>query len=120
MRNLILVKVALCLFSSSGVLYAYLQQQNELTRLKIEIPKLAKEVRILDEINTRLHYEIEQFENPEHLLMVAKRPEFGHLKYPVMGDILVMNSSKESIPETQEEKLESLILPSPQIILGTR
>lgn len=119
MRNLIVIKVALCLLSSSGVLYAYLQQQNELTKLKIDIPKLAKEVRMLDETNTRLRYEIEQFENPENLLIIAKRPEFGHLRYPVLGEILVMNTIKTPHEEVKEGKGEGQVLSSPQILLGS-
>jgi hypothetical protein len=114
MRKIFFVQVLVCAFSCGGVLYAYVQKQNDLIKVRIELPKLAREVRLLEELNSRLRYEIERFENPRHLMNLAKRPEFSHLKHPLIGEIFVLRAPEEaqSIQEeaTFQPKVRSIFI----------
>jgi len=56
--------------------------------LRLKIPTLVKEVKQIREKNTHLQYQIEQFENPIHLMELARKPEHSHMKYPSLNDII--------------------------------
>lgn len=114
MKKIFFVQVLVCAFSCGGVLYAYVRQQNDVTKVRIELPRLTREVRQLEEQNSRLRYEIERFENPKHLMELAKRPEFSHLKHPLIDEIFVLQV-KEDLPETKEE---SKLLPRVRAIFA--
>ncbi len=87
----ILVKLTICVALGGGCLYAHLHQINRLTHLKMAFPALEGEVRELQETTHRLAYQIEQFENPVHLIDLARRPEFGHLHHPLLQEILTVS-----------------------------
>lgn len=120
MKKFLILKVLICALSFGGVLYAYLEQQNDLTKLKIGLPELSKEIRILEEENTHLRYEIEQFENPKHLMELAKRPEFSHLKHPIVNEVLVMSPGPEIefVEEVEENNHFAPLLP--RILMGAK
>lgn len=82
----LLLRLFLCIFSACAALYAYIDKQNELTELRLAIPSLAKKVHELQEENNHLKYEIDRFESPLHLMEIARKPMFGHLKYPYLKD----------------------------------
>jgi hypothetical protein len=86
----VLLRVLVCLLFSGVMLYSYLKQQNDLTQLRIDLPLLSKEIKTLQQDNIRLRYEIERFESPEHLLSLARLPEYSHLKHPIVKEILVV------------------------------
>jgi hypothetical protein len=44
-------------------------------------------VRTIKEENIRLQYEIEQFENPQHLMELSRHTAFTHLKHPLVKDV---------------------------------
>jgi hypothetical protein len=94
----IVIQILICLFAAMFTIYAYIEKQNSLTELRLMIPVVGKEVRRLTEENIRLRYEIEQFESPVHLMELARKPEFGHLKYPSLDEILEIKDS-ENPPE---------------------
>ncbi len=71
-------------------LYFYIDKVNELTELRLRIVPLAKEAQTLREENVRLQYLVDQFESPAHLMELARKPEFAHLKHPLVKDILVL------------------------------
>ncbi len=62
----VLVKLGVCLSVFGLCLYSYLDTQNQLTHLKIHLPEVDKELKLIEEENRRLAYEIEQFESPAH------------------------------------------------------
>lgn len=95
--NRYLSQILICIIASAILLYIYIDQQNSLTELRLQIPHLEKEVKQIQEENIRLQYEINQFESPIHLMELARKPEFGHLKYPSLDTILIINAGK--IPE---------------------
>jgi cell division protein FtsL len=89
------IRTFICIFVAGLTFYAYIDKQNELVELRMAIPSLAKEVKTLEEENTRLKYEIERFESPIHLMELARKPEFSHLKYPYNHEILILPSNHE-------------------------
>jgi hypothetical protein len=56
--------------------------------MKLCLPKVEKEILVLKEENKRLRYEIDQFENPNHLMELARSPEYSYLKHPLVKDVL--------------------------------
>ena len=75
-------------------LFASIERQNELTLLRMEIPTLSKEIQVLQEENIRLRYELDQFESPVHLMEFARKPEFSHLKFPYVKDIIILSKTQ--------------------------
>jgi len=94
-----LLKMGICLGVVSVVLYQHIEEQNQITALKIALPSAVKELRLLKEKATRLRYEIEQFESPEHLLILANKNEYSHLKYPLAKEVIAMNESSPVLEE---------------------
>ena len=86
----LLLRLGFCLSVLSLCLYSYLNRQNELTHLKIRLPQLEKEIRLVSEENCRLQYEIDRIESPSRLIELAHRPEFSNLKHPMMKEVLTM------------------------------
>jgi hypothetical protein len=67
-----------------------LETQNQLTELKILLPEAEKAIKLIQEENRRLAYELDQFESPAYLIELAHRPEFSHLKHPLLKEILTV------------------------------
>lgn len=84
-------QIFLCLVMAAWTLYAFIEKQNQVTELRLAIPILAKKVKKIKEENSRLQYEIDQFESPIHLMELARKPEFSHLKYPYTKDVIVID-----------------------------
>ena len=53
-KHPLIVKILFCSLFSFGMLYAYIDQQNKVTKLKIELPQLAKEIRERTSIQNEL------------------------------------------------------------------
>ncbi len=83
-----LARILICIIGCGTFLYSYVDKQNAVTKRRLDIPVLAKEIKDLNEENTHLRYEIEIFESPEHLMELARHSEFSHLKHPMLKDIL--------------------------------
>lgn len=83
-------KMIFCLSSVVGMLYLYIDRQNELIDLRIKVRSLAKELREIQENNINLQYQIDQFESPVHLMELARKPTFSHLKYPYFDDVIII------------------------------
>ncbi len=86
-------QVFFCLALSGACWFSYLEKQNALTELRIYVPKLVKEIKEIEQENTRLSYQIDQFENPDHLMRLAAEPRFSHLKHPLHKEILVLQDA---------------------------
>lgn len=92
----LLFRVFLCISLFGGFLYAYIEKQNAITKLRLEIPVLSKKVEILAQENIRYKFEIEQFENPLNLMELARKPEYSHLKHPLLNEIITVEVLKEN------------------------
>ena len=86
----LLVQIGICLTVFGFCLYSYLEKQNTLKKMKIQLPQKEKEIQMIREENRRLSYQIDQFESPSHLIELAHRPEFSHLKHPILREILTV------------------------------
>lgn len=75
-----LISLFFCVAAASVAIYVYIDAQNALTEVKLMIPQVQKELHELKEENKRLRFEAAQFESPEHLMQLSRKPEFSHLK----------------------------------------
>ena len=97
----LLLRLLICIGALGVCLYGYIDTQNEVTRRRLEIPLVAKEIKELKHANTCLQYEIDLFESPEHLMELASRAEFAYLKQPLLKEILVLQEAP-SLRESSE------------------
>jgi hypothetical protein len=104
---LLLIRIFFCIFGVGLFLYSYIDKQNELTELRLQIPRLAKEVKSIQEENHRLQYEIDYFESPIHLMELSRKPEFGHLKYPYVPNIIFLKDRNSLTMEDIERDFKS-------------
>lgn len=91
----LLIRVLLCIGIAAFALYAHIDTINDLTALRLAIPVLEKEVRALQRENERLQYEIDRFESPIHLMELSRKPEYGHLRHPLVEDVIVIKKEKQ-------------------------
>ena len=90
MNRVLLFRLLICIFALGGFLYTYIDKQNDLTELKMEIPELAKQLRSLEEENDQLCLEIERLENPSRLIELLREKEYSHLHYPYVNEVVVL------------------------------
>ncbi len=84
-------------------LYSYLSEHNKCTELKIRLPKIAKEIEKINQENAGLQYQIVCFESPEHLLQMAKNPQYAHLSFPYFQDVLTVKEGLAlQLPASEE------------------
>lgn len=83
----VLTRILVCIGLAGGLLYSYIDQQNEVTRLRLQIPRISKDIRDLQERNTQLQYQIDRFESPENLMQLAANRSFSHLQYPAASEV---------------------------------
>lgn len=93
------IRLLICISCVGLVLYKSIDKLNELTELRLSIPILKKEILEIREKNLELQYQIEQFESPIHLMELARKPEFGHLKYPTIDEVILLPEKTHSMFE---------------------
>lgn len=113
-----ILRVSICMAALLSSLYGYLCLQNEITKRRLEIPILAKEINTLKEQNVCLHYEIDRFESPEHLMELASHKEFSHLKQPWLKDVIAMKA--QAPLEWERGAKGTTARSSSSVIVGTR
>lgn len=111
------VRILLCLFCMGFALYTYLDKQNELTSLRIAIPTKMKQLKAVQEENVRLRYEIKQFENPVHLMELARNGEFSHLRQPLLTEVIMLREELVVQEKKGEESSPSYKI-SPSLAIG--
>lgn len=89
-----MIRLLICIFIAAWTIYLLIEKQNALMELQLAIPVLEKDVKRIEEENTRLKYEIQFFESPTHLLELAQKPEFSHLKFPYQPDVILLPISE--------------------------
>lgn len=68
--------------------YFYLEKQNKVTALRLELPKEKDSLTRLKGDVKELQYIADQLESPSRLMEIAASSQFSHLKYPFLKDIL--------------------------------
>lgn len=71
----------------AAFLYAYVVHHNRVLQLQMDIPKIAKEVREIEQDNIRLRFKIQQFEDPSNLMKTLAMKEYLHLEYAASSDV---------------------------------
>lgn len=84
------LRLLICISFAGLLMYKWVDKLNEVTELRMSIPIVEKEVREIAEKNLELRFAIDQFENPAHLIEIARRPEYGHLKYPLDHEVILL------------------------------
>lgn len=117
-----LIRILVCIGVIGVFLYSYIDKQNAVTRRRLEIPVLAKEIKDLKEANTRLQYEIDLFESPERLMELARQSQYSHLKQPMLKEILTMQEglALEVSSEEIEEKTANGTRPKLKFAIGAK
>lgn len=96
------VRLLVCISIAGLALYKYIDKLNELTELRLLIPMQAQELKEINEKNLELTYAIDTFESPLHLIELARKPEFGHLKYPTLNEIIELPETALECPTALE------------------
>lgn len=99
----LLIRVFVCIMVTGLCLYRYIDKQNELTELRLEIPQVAKELQQIREENQRLQYQIDYFESPIHLMELADKPSFSHLKHPYLKEVITLPKSSNDGERSKHE-----------------
>jgi len=94
------IRLLCCLVILSVYFYLVIQKQNSVNYLSLQIPKLQKDLKTLEEENLKLQFESDCFESPDHLMQLVKKEGFTHLRYPIIKDVL-------SVPEGLALQLEN-------------
>jgi hypothetical protein len=97
----LLIRLLICISCAGLALYKYIDKLNDLTGLRLSIPVLASEVKEIHEKNLELQYAIDSFESPLHLMQLARKPEFGHLKYPTINEIMLLPETSATCSESE-------------------
>jgi len=120
MNKGILARLLICIFVFSFCLYSYIDKQNQLTQLRIRIPDLAKKVSEIQEDNMQLQYEIDRFENPQHLMELARHSEFSHLKHPLVKEIVTVQEGLALEFNRQQPELAKIVKAKLNLSIGTK
>lgn len=90
MKKRIFFQLLFCFTVFSLCIYFYLEKQNYLTHLRIEIPKTYSCLQEMKEEMAKCEYEMDQWESPARLMQLASSPQFTHLSHPYADHILVL------------------------------
>lgn len=113
-----MTRLLICIFAFCLCLYAYIDKQNRVTELRLKIPEISKEIRAAAEENCRMQYQIDRFENPEHLMELAAQPAYSHLKHPLVKEVVTMNEAVALQLPAREENRAAASAHKPTIALG--
>jgi hypothetical protein len=92
-----LIRLFCCITILGLTLLAIVSKHNMLTEARMRLPLLAKQLQAVEEENVRLKFQIEKFENPLHLMLLARKPEYSHLKHPLMPDVITVDIPKQDV-----------------------
>jgi hypothetical protein len=115
-----LLRILACIGICGGFLYSYVDKQNAVTRRRLEIPVLADQIKDLQEENTRLQYQIDLFESPEHLMELSRHSEFSHLKHPMLKEVLTMQEGLALQVSSDEKEEKVAVRPKVKFAIGAK
>lgn len=115
----LLIRIFLSIGGFGMMLYMYLNEQNQVVRLRMRIPALMEEIHTLKENNVRLRYEIDSFESPMHLIKLAQKSEYSHLKHPFAKEVVSLVEGKDLQSPDSTVRAGSKDK-GPQVLLGAQ
>ena len=72
------------------MLYGVVREQNRLTRLRLIVPELEKQVRRLEEEKQALTFEVLRFRSAKNLWKLKDQPQFAEMEFPTSDEVLVI------------------------------
>ncbi len=87
-----MARLLIAIVAVGVAVYGYIHKQNALTEVRLSIPTLQRSLKKIQDENVRLQYEVERFESPLHLMELARKPEFAHLRYPSSKEVVVLKN----------------------------
>ena len=90
MKLNLLIRIFICIAMTACFLYLYINKQNSITKLRLEIPQISREVEQIKQEIARVQFEVDQFENPVHLMELSRQPEYGYLRQPRINEIITI------------------------------
>lgn len=120
MNRGIIVRIFICIAVFGFCLYSHIDKQNQLTKLRIQLPAVAKEVSSIQEENTRLQYKIDQFEDPTCLMQLARAEAYSHLKHPLYKEVVTINRGKPLEGADPDKKESEVVRFSPRVVVGVK
>lgn len=115
-----LLRILICIGVFGFFLYSYIDKQNAITQRRLQIPVIAKEIKDLKEANTRLHYEIDLFESPEHLMELARQSEYSHLKQPMLKEVITMAEGLALQVSSEDQEEKAAVRPKVKFAIGAK
>lgn len=74
-------------------LYAYIDQHNAVTQLRLAIPALKKQLLEIQERNEALEYQVSRLESPTRLMDLLDEPRYAHFRFPRNEDLVTLERS---------------------------
>lgn len=82
------IKIFLCFLAIGLSLYQLVEDQNQLAALRVALPALEQEVRLLQADILSMQNLLQSAEAPAKLLKWSKEPEYAHLIFPYESQII--------------------------------
>lgn len=92
----IFARLGICICLFGAFLMRHVQRQNDLTRVRLEIPQIAMQARALEERSLQLKEEVGKLQTPKVLLDQLDRGEFAHLMAPLPQQIWIIEGETRS------------------------
>ncbi len=99
-------RIFICISVFGISLFLYLDKLNDQNALKLQIPLIEKEIHELSQQNVELAFQLENFKNPQHLLELAQQPEYSHLKFPFMEEVMIVSERIAQRYENKQDEVE--------------
>ena len=88
----LLYRLIVCIVSVTLLLYVYIDKQNDVTEVKMHIPKLQSSLQEAVLRNESLKLECGLLESPKRLIKLLRDPLYSHLRFPCRDDLIVITN----------------------------
>lgn len=99
----LLWRASACIVLLGAFLLHHVKRQNELTRLRLEIPQIDMQWRALQERALQIRSTVQSQQTPKALLAKLQRPEFAHLKNPTPDRVWILKLEDPPLPQCSEK-----------------
>lgn len=119
MNSGMVLRLLCCLAVFAVYLYHVIHKQNAINYLSMQIPKVSKDLKTIEEENVRLRFLIDSFESPDHLMQLVKSPAYSHLRHPSVQEVFNLAEGVAlQVEERSEIKMFIPFKPHPVLAVG--
>lgn len=90
------LRLAVCIALLAIFLICHVERQNEITRLRLQIPQIDALSCRMKESALQLQSKVIKSQSPGHLLALLDRPEFQHLHFPTAQSVWIIEENHSS------------------------